>query len=434
MISKQFRAPFVFLVALTVFITALISGISPRLMPIIFFFFVITILFLARQKESKHSIPRQISSFLQQQTITDPPILIFVFSFYLCLNSLWAYSFESAISKALLVALTTLIVLLSRSLFETFTKIELWRVVRGILIGFLVGLLFLFIEFLLDHILTKIFLSEIIFVEQEKGMIASDQNFVKKIYNSYFNNHITTLNILFWPTLLLTALWSKDLLGRAIYGMLFCLMVIVTFLSDSETSKLALILGTITFIAARYKPRMLHNLLFSGWIMAVIFIIPLVFILYSQGYQNSSWLPHSAKHRIYIWHDTTVDIMENPVGGIGISSSRHKAKKAIDKTPPLNGKKRQFSTGVHPHNIFLQSWYELGLLGTFLLLTVVLSLLQRIRHMTIIIQPYAYASFISMSTVAAFGYGMWESWLMSGYSWSILFLIVAMTYEKQLSS
>ena len=87
--------------------------------------------------------------------------------------------------------------------------------------------------------------------------------------------------------------------------------------------------------------------------------------------------------------------------------------------------------GRHSHNHYLQIWYELGAVGAVLSLLTGLALLQLMRSMTQSIRPYAYASFVAVSSIAAFGWGLWQTWLLAGYSLTAIFLSFAAQYANR---
>jgi O-antigen ligase len=67
---------------------------------------------------------------------------------------------------------------------------------------------------------------------------------------------------------------------------------------------------------------------------------------------------------------------------------------------------------VHSHSVYLQTWFELGLVGAALLTLLGLSVLQAIRALPPSLQPYAYATFASAAIMAASSYGLWQIWFL----------------------
>ena len=81
------------------------------------------------------------------------------------------------------------------------------------------------------------------------------------------------------------------------------------------------------------------------------------------------------------------------------------------ETPPDEQFRRTLST--HSHSVYLQTWFELGLVGATLLTLLGLAILQAIRALAVPLQRYAYATFASAAIMAASSYGMWQIWFIA---------------------
>ena len=81
------------------------------------------------------------------------------------------------------------------------------------------------------------------------------------------------------------------------------------------------------------------------------------------------------------------------------------------ETPPDERFRRTLST--HSHSVYLQTWFELGLVGATLLTLLGLAILQAIRALAVPLQRYAYATFASAAIMAASSYGMWQIWFIA---------------------
>ena len=95
-------------------------------------------------------------------------------------------------------------------------------------------------------------------------------------------------------------------------------------------------------------------------------MIPLDFLAFKAELHQADWLPKSARARIIIWEYTAERVLENPVLGIGANSTPAVKAKAVAAPEKPEGFVFRRTTGQHAHNLFLQSWYELGLFGTIL--------------------------------------------------------------------
>ena len=87
------------------------------------------------------------------------------------------------------------------------------------------------------------------------------------------------------------------------------------------------------------------------------------------------------------------------------------------------GKPRRL--GIHAHNLYLQVWFELGAIGAALVLLLGVTLLRAVRTLARDVRPYAYAAFSTAALVAAFGWGLWQTWLLAGFGMAFILVILA---------
>ena len=81
--------------------------------------------------------------------------------------------------------------------------------------------------------------------------------------------------------------------------------------------------------------------------------------------------------------------------------------------------------GHHAHNIFLQTWHELGAVGALLLAVAGAAVVLLIFCLPIPAQPFAAGAFAAFAIVGAFAWGMWQSWFMCAVALLPLYLRVA---------
>ena len=116
----------------------------------------------------------------------------------------------------------------------------------------------------------------------------------------------------------------------------------------------------------------------------------------------SSWLPDSARARIILWEYTAEHVLDHPWLGIGVHSTHAlKQKAAVDRPEGFIFPR---SSGEHAHSLFLQTWYELGLIGAVLLALAGAAIALRMLRLPKDIQPFAAASFAAFFGIAAFAW------------------------------
>jgi O-antigen ligase len=117
-------------------------------------------------------------------------------------------------------------------------------------------------------------------------------------------------------------------------------------------------------------------------------------------------------HRLYIWEFAAKTLAEHPVRGWGMNASR-----------VLPGGKevvfddfRQMKVGqvmpLHPHNLALQMWLELGLPGALLAGALVVAVFLRLtrRRLERGLSALACGQFAAGFVISSFSFGAWQSW------------------------
>ncbi len=144
-----------------------------------------------------------------------------------------------------------------------------------------------------------------------------------------------------------------------------------------ESAKLALVAGLAATAAARRFPRAVPRAVGAALALAILAAPLLATAVLRPGLDAASW-PESAAHRLMVWDFTASRIAEAPVLGHGMEASR-----ALPggRDAPGDERLRRFGLGdgraaewirrseilpLHPHNLALQVWLELGAVGAAL--------------------------------------------------------------------
>jgi len=154
-------------------------------------------------------------------------------------------------------------------------------------------------------------------------------------------------------------------------------------------------------------------------------VIPLDRLAYQQGLHLVSCLPSSARARVIIWQYTAERALEHPWIGIGVNSTP--AVKAMMKGPEDRPEGFVFkrTTGQHAHDIFLQSWYEIGAIGVLLAAIAGALVALRIGLLPVFAQPYGAACFAVVLAIGAFAWSMWQAWFMCAIGLLIFYVCIA---------
>jgi O-antigen ligase len=198
------------------------------------------------------------------------------------------------------------------------------------------------------------------------------------------------------------------------------LAVICVLRGDAGHTALAVgVIGAALFYW--WRGRLAHLAAAAAVVVALVAPLafpPLAGIVAAQ--HDAPLLKHSAWHRLEIWSFVGGRIAERPLLGWGLDSSR-----AIPGGTELTPEGRAWLP-LHPHNVPLQLWLELGVPGAALLALFAAWIwlaIGRVRWP----RPYAAAAAGSLAagfTIALGAYGAWEEWWIAS-EFIAAFLIIA---------
>ena len=126
-----------------------------------------------------------------------------------------------------------------------------------------------------------------------------------------------------------------------------------------------------------------------------------------QSWQMAAeWLKLSAIHRLYIWHFVAERVWERPLFGWGFDASRHVP--GSDLMTPINVP----SLSLHPHNVALHIWLELGAVGAIAAALLIAVIVRQIARPDAdrFAQAAATAALAASFAVASLSFGIWQGW------------------------
>jgi len=218
--------------------------------------------------------------------------------------------------------------------------------------------------------------------------------------------------LMLWPALLMLAKRVVDWRTALLPIGLIVLVVVATFGSDHQTSMLAFVASGFTFLLYRLAPRTARVLVMIGWLAAVLLVRPAVLLAYNNGLQSATWLQESARARITLWAYTERQMRKAPILGVGAQTTRAESESGR-RAEVLPGQVWPQWTGSHGHNIFLQTWYELGAVGAALLLGMGILILRWLWTLGRPGEDFAAAAFVCVTTMCASSFGMWQAWFIA---------------------
>ena len=197
--------------------------------------------------------------------------------------------------------------------------------------------------------------------------------------------------------------------------------VVVMVFAPSQSALLGSIAGLAVLALSRLTRRGAYGLLAAGLIVGFVGMPMLADGLHRAGWTEADWLPRTAQHRVEIWDFAAERAMERPLFGHGLAASA-----AIDNRDAVSGFDRPDATVIplHPHNLFLQVWLELGLVGVVLVAAAGLLILGALRALTPLGQRYGLALFGAALAMQYVSYGAWQAWWMAGIALAGLWVVL----------
>lgn len=259
-------------------------------------------------------------------------------------------------------------------------------------------------------------------------------NLLAKDHYIYFphdmNRGATFMVLCAWPMLYYLQIRYRSLM------LTLCLwsLILITLLHlESLAATTGYVIGSLTFLmmACLRKHGMKAILTITA---LVITIIPITMALMNpfkliESYPN---IPASAQHRIHIWSFTATKALEQPFIGKGLGNSKYVEKQPSDwpgeHIDPLPS---------HPHNVIMQVWLELGVVGLIIYSLFVISMLWTLLHrkdQTPLTQNIAVSYMVSFLAISATAYNGWQSWWVSSFLMLSLFYFSPISNVAQKSS
>ena len=325
------------------------------------------------------------------------------------------------------------------------------HLIRAIWIGFLIGAAYLAVEILTRQSVSVAVVNLLGFREGQinpaKFMRWQDGRLVA-IDLAAMTRSMSAVVLLLPAALAAAVLTLRGTARIAAVGALLIFALIAIQGSDSQTAKLALITGFAAGIMALMAARWTRRILAAVWVVACLAIVPLA--LGAHGYVSGTRsldevLPGASPSvRLEILDAYAKKVLDRPMLGHGVNSSYVLGPKfdaAVDSDGDGNAPKGGPKGGMrqHPHNVYMQVWFELGAIGALAFMACGLAILGAIGRLPDRVQPFACATFASVATVLAPSYGMWQYWFMSAIALSAFattLVVTAMSSidERDLSS
>lgn len=271
---------------------------------------------------------------------------------------------------------------------------------RAFLTGFVCGLVLLIFEELSAASLNELLRNLTVI----KALVGKQ----RPLYEyAYFNRVATLVGLLVWPAAAVVR--RRGSAGQAVVLVLLALASV--YLARSETAKFAFVAAGLVYLGARAWPRRAAAAV-GALIILGILTAPLVlqakFLSWAPGVLAPS-RESTLLQRFAIWDFVTGKIAERPLFGWGLNSSR--VIPGGHELTPYGGE----LLPLHPHDMALQIWLELGAVGVLVALLLVITVARVCGSLKDRpeMQAAALAGIAAAATNAITGYDLWHPWWLS---------------------
>lgn len=401
---------------------ALILLISSRVSPVILFglLFVWTLL----------SWDRISSAVPPLDAVTGS---VAAFLGYSAISGLWAanlVSGEGIVLMAVTMAAASMVLTRAAWLEDRASSLRLGE---GLWIGFVLALIYLLIEIRTGQAI-KIWVYNMLHFTpdmlQPKRYHKWVDGVLVKIYDTTLTRNAAPITPLLWPSLMAALGGIARPWNVPVAVAIFVLAFIVAFLSPHESSKVAIVAGSFAFAMAWFSREWARRIISAGWVAACLLVVPAALLAHKLDLHNASWIQPSAQHRIIIWNFTAEHVLEQPIFGTGVFTTYKRGPEITRTAVNEPGERYKRKMSRHSHNVYLQTWFEFGVIGAMLLAAFGVMLLARIRRLHEAVQPFGFAAFTSVAALMASSYGMWQAWFVALFALTpVLYAIGGRTLE-----
>jgi O-antigen ligase len=398
------------------FLSPLVTAAIPRLAPVLFFVVGLALIAAALRRASNW---RQL---LQPNTALAACLLV---ALYTLLNAAWALDHGAAAGKAGLLLTVTLVTFAAAAATASLDQGQLRKLALAFVAGACLGAIFVLLELLTDGAVTRSMMDIVPLLRPTTTKhVSIAHGRVESFDISKFKLNTTLLMLNLWPALLVVSAF-ENVKHRVVFVPLFFLAVTVPIVVSNHSSSQVALATSLPVLALALKwPRFVIAGLASLWCGCFLLVIPLDFAAYKADLHQASWLPSSYRARIIIWDYTAEQVFAHPVFGVGARSTRILRQEQATTVVKPEGFVFSRSLGQHAHDLFLQTWFELGAMGVILIALAGAAVIMRIQVLPIRAQPFAAATFTAFAGIATFAWDMWQSWWMAAVGLAALYLCV----------
>jgi hypothetical protein len=329
---------------------------------------------------------------------------------------LWSEVFGVAMSKIALAAAVAFGSLAAIRCLEGTSSETRTEAARGLLFGLIAGACFLAIEVFSEQAIQRAVYN---LLQLPRQYMQPERHFtwegehLAAIRLSHINRNFAVASLLLFPAIAAAFGLYGRVRGAWVSGVSTMLVLAAVFGSRHESSKVAILAGALVLALSFASLVWARRVLAAGWVLACLAVLPASLLAHRYDLHNAPWLQGSMRHRVVIWNHTAEEALKSPFVGIGAYMTYVMGPKLNKDTAQEEGERYHRTLSRHAHNVFLQTWFELGAAGALLLTFCGLAVISAIGTLREAAQPFSLATFAAAITMMAASYGIWQAWYLA---------------------
>lgn len=353
------------------------------------------------------------------------------FVFWAVIASLWSPSQSDAFLKAMFLLVLVLQAIILVKTFRLIDARDVEMAAYGLVVGVILAGIYVALEIDSRQAITRFILTHLPELDRSVEKHAKMRDGMIVGLSGAHNTRVSAILCLFvCPALLALQVYAKGFVKWIGWAVLAAILLVVFQhpRTHSQTSQMAIFVLAITLVLATLSVRLARWAVGAMAACAVLFVIPASMAMYTAGLHEEKSLFRSARARVVIWNGFAEETLQRPIVGAGTHSSKYfRPEPSIVHKMQYNEVGLGFSARRHPHNMYLQIWYELGIVGALTFALLGYSLWSRIRELPRKVAILVTGHFAVCTTIIAPSYGLWQNWFQAAFVVSIMTLIFVAT-------
>jgi exopolysaccharide production protein ExoQ len=321
------------------------------------------------------------------------------FAAWCALSALWAVSPTAALIQAGIASGLALAALIGHSHAWRFSPSHIAVACRGTVIGLTIALIYYVFE-----VSTGLSIRKAI----DLHLLARPDRY----YHVYMraeawrmNRGVATFVMLFWPAALMITVMNRR---RGMAWLFAALVAYCVFMLNHKTSMVALACSGVVYFWSRAHFASARRVVMGLWVAGCLLVVPMIHVIGQTNFRAMDWLTPTVQARLALW-STIVNDMKQPLVGVGAGNHQNAAMAPpFERSDDVASGKGRYDH--HPHNVYLQIWHELGVVGALLLATIGMSLLRALNAGPVDRRPFLLAAFAVVAIQMATTFSIWQTW------------------------